>query len=1022
MPRSLARPAARSKPYSPVFLPARWALLARALATIGLLWALTWTAAAQTREATPETAFAEAYEAYVGGFDRQAALAFDRFLDAHPDHPHAPEALFFQAQATLAAGLDDEATRLFASFQERFPQHPLAFQARLALGTYFYETGRYGRAIDALQQVVDATPPAEVAAKAYYWMGEAAFRLNRFDEGIRYLESAGEYRNTETAPLAFYAIGVAHVRRGRPAEAVRAFERLSIRYPDSRYAGDIGLALAEAYYELDEYERVIEEIESRMRSFSGEVEQRARFLLAEAQNQLGRRAEAIVLYRDFLEDYPESPYFRRAQFGLGWNYYQEGSYQWAAEQFALVHDGYADELAQEAAYYHGAGLYRSRRLEDAARQYEAVVSRWPEGEWADDALYELGLTRYELRRWTAAEDAFARLPRAYPDSRWRGEALRMLGESQVAQGEFDRAGSAFSEAIDLDAAPAPLRRQVAFQQAWLFYNTERYDEAAPAFLRLYEADPSGELGGDALFWAAESFYQIGQYDRAERLFLAFMREFPAHQHAAAAHYALGWTHFRQGQYARAVDHFQRFLEDYRGEGGPQYAIDARLRLADAYYAMKRYPEAIRLYSEVQGDFEDYALYQKGLAQYHSGRRDASVESLRALLEEYPYSEWREEALYRIAYVAFEEGAYPAAVADYTTLVRRFPDHPLAPRAQYGIGDAFFNAGEHEQAVTAYREVLDTYPNSPYVIEAVGGIAYALQILGREDDMDEILEAYLERNPDSPIVDALRYKRAEVLFQTGRFESAIRRFEEFIAAAGGSALAPRARLLMGQAYENLDRREESEAQYRQVIDDYPESESRFEAQQRLGKLYLDEERYEEALRLYASVDLEGRDPAFRAETIYGRAMALLGLGRTDEAMDLLDGVVASEIDGPELLPAKLGLARVHEEQGRAEEAVRLYRQVVEDDFDEYGAEALYRLGVLFLEQDSLYPALEELGRISTLYPGFDEWVARGYLAQAQAYLRLNQPGNAVQMYDAVLEQFPGTPFAEEARRAKARVNS
>jgi TolA-binding protein len=53
-------------------------------------------------------------------------------------------------------------------------------------------------------------------------------------------------------------------------------------------------------------------------------------------------------------------------------------------------------------------------------------------------------------------------------------------------------------------------------------------------------------------------------------------------------------------------------------------------------------------------------------------------------------------------------------------------------------------------------------------------------------------------------------------------------------------------------------------------------------------------------------------------------------------------------------------------------------------------------------------------MSSLYAGYPEWVARSLLAQAEAYRALGQTGQAAQLYDEVMESYPGTPFAETAR--------
>ena len=86
-------------------------------------------------------------------------------------------------------------------------------------------------------------------------------------------------------------------------------------------------------------------------------------------------------------------------------------------------------------------------------------------------------------------------------------------------------------------------------------------------------------------------------------------------------------------------------------------------------------------------------------------------------------------------------------------------------------------------------------------------------------------------------------------------------------------------------------------------------------------------------------------------------------------------------------------------------------------DESGAEALTRLGQMLLRAGNPRGAIEELGRMPVLYSGYTEWMARGYLTQGRAFERLGEAGEAARMYDMVINQYPGTGFADEANRAR-----
>lgn len=990
-----------------------------------LLLSLSATAPALAQQQPPsaETAFQEAFTLYSNRLFDQASQAFRGFRTTYPNHPSIPEALYYEADAHFSLGEEMLAIALLNDFQEAFPSHPLAFEARLALGTYYYEEGAYDEALTLLEQVATNAPTPELAAQAIYLMGEAYRNLGRDAEALAQFERvSNQYMFTPSAPIAVYALAGLHLRASRFDEAAAAFEVLTTRYTQSPYARNVGLALAEVYYELEDYRRAVVEINERLPNLEGEARDRAIFILAESYNQLRDSENAIVQYRRFTEGNPDSPYYRRALYGLAWNYHFEGAYQWAAEHFGQARGDVNDDLAAEATYYQAVNLKIAQQPQAAIPLFSEVAINWPNHDLADNAQFELAVTHYERNNWRASNAAFTRLIQTYPNSDLLGEALRLEGNTFIALNNFDAALNSFDRAIALDAAPEDLIKEVEFQKAWLLYLDGRYNQSGPTFLAMYQADPNASQAGDALFWAAESFYQTGELQQAARLFRDYQRDFPTGTHATATHYALGWVYFKNSNYEQAIASFNAFLRDYQENNAlVPYRTDARMRLADSYYALKRYPEAIRVYRQLADDGEDYALYQTGQAFYNAGEPFEAITAFQKLLADYPGSDWREEAEYQLGYIYMQNQDFENAINVYNTLITRYPNDPIAAKAQYGIGDALYNAGRYGESVTAYKRVLDSYANSPFVADAATGMQNALIILDDEDRMTAIIDSFATANPNSTLVDELRFRQAEVKYQSGALDEAQLGFQRFVRASQNAELLPEAYYYLGAIFDEKDQVREAETYFRQIIDQYPSSTRTLTAYQTLGRIYLEGERFQSALSTYEGMQAyRPNDPAVVAAALYGQSRALQALGRTGRAESLLQAAVDAAPDAAATLPAYLGLARIFEADGREELALRYYQDVANRDRTDVGAEALYRLGRLYLQLDSPQQAIEELSRMSVLFGGFPDWVAQGLLAEADAFLMLGQRGDAKRVYERIEEEFFGTAYAETATRAKAEL--
>ncbi|MFT5143770.1 MAG: TolA-binding protein [Rhodothermales bacterium] len=978
-------------------------------------------ASAQPVAPNENQAFALALRAFEEGRYVSAADRFDGFDEAFPASDLLPDALYYEGAALLAAGQEGPAIMVLTEFERRYPAHPRAFEARLALGRHYFETGKAREALETLNLVLLSDPPDDLAARALYWMGDAAQQLDDREAALAFYERAAGYRGTPTAPAALYARGYLLIRGQDYTRGAEAFELLAARYPDSDLSLSVGLALAEVYYDIGDYVRAVTEIRQRLPRLEPALQEKAHFLLAESYNQLRDSENAIVHYERFTGANPTSEYHRRARFGLAWNYYYEEAYQWSSEQFAAAQDGSGDQLDQDALYYEGVNLKLSAKPNDAMDRFQGYVSRYPSGSLADHAQFELGLLLYAIGDWSGASDAFGDLISGYPRSDLLGQAYMHRGNTLIALGDFDAALRSFDEAIQRNSASPQLRDDVVFQKAWLLYRRADYSAAAEAFSDLLAESPRGDKAPESLFWLAESHFQMEEFSRSGDLFRRYLSENPGGKHAEAAHYALGWTYFRQARYTEAIPQFESFLSLH--QGGTQtipYEADARLRLADSHFALKQYPQAVRVYGRLAADGDDYSLYQIGQAYANAGDPLEAIATFRQLLEIFPLSEWREEARYSLGYLFFLNQEYDQAISSFQELIRAHGQDPLAAKAQYTIGDAYFNASRLNQSISAYLAVLERYPQSAFASDAARGIQFALVASGDDDRSSAIIDSFATANPNSPLVDELRFRQAEVRYQSGQADLAMNDLLSFIRTAEDARLLSEAYFYLGNIYADRGEDQEAETYLQEVLSRYPDSQRNADAAMRLGKIHLENGRFSRAEATYDRALQAASLPDQRSAAIYGKSMALLGRGQINEAETLLQQAVDSAPDDPASMPAYLGLGRIHEERGFNDRARTYYRRAAAGSRGESGAEALYRLGFMLRKAGDNRGAIEELARMPTLFGGYSDWMALGYLEQARAFEQLGERGEAVLMYETVMDFYPERPEAEIAAQEKARI--
>ncbi|PSQ98789.1 MAG: hypothetical protein BRD48_06020 [Bacteroidetes bacterium QS_9_68_14] len=977
-------------------------------------------------------AFADALSLYRERLYGAAQEAFADFRDAFPHHARAPEALFYEARASLALENSAAAMRRLEQLQAAYPMHPLAERAQLRLGRYFFEQEANERARRTLRRVLEDAGP-ERAAEARFLLGRLAQRQGRPADALEQSRTVSQqYPDAAAAPRALYQVASVHLQQGRTAEAADALERLAQRYPAAPQASSLGLALAEVYFDLGRHGDVLRELDQQRGTLEARSERaRASFLRAEAlRRQGGRRSEAAAAYQRYLERFSESPDARAARYGMALLRYRQADYPRAAALFARVAEAAPDsghatgtdaDVRERAAYLAAVSRAEAGEPGAAAEGFAAFAERFPESPRRPDAQYRRGRALLAAGRPAEAARVLGRVTAEAPDGFEQRAAARYVRSRalQQAGGRDADALAALDEALAA-GLPAELAAQARFEQGQLLLRAGRPAEAADAFAAYRRQAPEGERVAEALYRAAEARYRTGAFAEAARGYQRYLREYPEGSYAEAARYGLAWAAFQQENYDRAARRFERFLATPGAEEGT-YRSDALLRLGDSYYARRRFAEAERAYArasrEGTRDARDYALYQTGQARTRTDDAEGAIAAWQRLVNDFPESELREEARFQIGQARFQAERYDAAVRAWRALLESSnASGALAAKAQYSIGDALYNAGRREAAARAYRAVLEDYPESAFASDAARGVALATGGDGGSDDtLDEL---------GADAAAEVRFRRAETQYQRGQTDAARQAFQEFVRTSTRGDLLPQAYYYLGTIYAEKGEYREAEGYLRQVLREYPDSDRRTDAAGRLGALYLQQDAPQRALDAYeqmqerAPADDDGRVQA-RAQYGQGRALAALDRPANAEAR-FREATERAPSGAPVAQEARVARAGLYESTGRPGEAQALYRRVAEESRGAAGAEALYRLGALLLEQDRPEDAIEELRRLPDLFAGFPDWIARSLLIQARAFRAAGRPAQARRTYDRLQDEFAGTEEARTARREQEQL--
>lgn len=201
-----------------------------------------------------------------------------------------------------------------------------------------------------------------------------------------------------------------------------------------------------------------------------------------------------------------------------------------------------------------------------------------------------------------------------------------------------------------------------------------------------------------------------------------------------------------------------------------------------------------------------------------------------------------------------------AIRLYTTLLKGYPDYPRNDQVLYQLARAYEVTGQPDPALRALDEIVTRYPSTPQLAEVQFRRGELLFSAKRYAEAERAYAASIARGPESGFYQQSLYKHGWSLFKEGRADESLPSFGKVLDHQLGTAGK-------GRALESLKRadRELAEDTLRvmsitfsynegaqslvQYVSHTGERPYTYLLYQRLGDLYVDKQRYQDAASTY-----------------------------------------------------------------------------------------------------------------------------------------------------------------------------
>jgi len=637
--------------------------------------------------------------------------------------------------------------------------------------------------------------------------------------------------------------------------------------------------------------------------------------------------EAIELYRDFIEKYPEDQRAGLATFRLAEIYRKRKDFKQALTLYHRHQKYNNSPIRLKVDFRIGQMYYFLQDYTEGEAFLSKTFNSAGDTSIKNSAGYYLGKVYFDTRRFDKAAATLQSLADDqdnpfYPFANYfLAESLEKIGEKQQAAQRYELvSGTAVSvaaestfKAANIYAAlnqyeksyqtylslterfpTSPYVPEAALGALISLYNRKQYQQVDESFQQLAPLlDEKTKPAG--LMLHGNSLFELKKYTAAIRLFNTVLHDFPQSSETEKARYKICWSHFLNQDFDRAIECALELIK-LHPENSENPSI--LFLLAESYYKQGIVLEALERYQSVLDttDTESLlyqkALYKKAVCMFDQQSFSQSGQLFMEFATAYPENRLAAEAMTYAARSEIELGEFEEAAAILEDFLAKYQDHELARDVMYQLGLVYAAVDRYQPLVRVYQEFEQQFPDDRRRAEVMHWLGTAFEAQGDPAKALEYYESALAESTDPKLAHRTRYRLAQIYYKSGRLsESAEMVYQVLV---GDTEVQIPSETHLWAADYLLDQKQHQRAirLYRLYTEKYPGSFKTEKAFFGIGEAYFKEQKWTEALSNYRrAMQLPGEWNAFAR---LRAGMTLAKLDKNDSAIELLEQSSRSQL--------------------------------------------------------------------------------------------------------------------------------
>lgn len=572
-----------------------------------------------------------------------------------------------------------------------------------------YVSGNTDRGIEYLDKA--AAGKDTVSYYASYYLGILYLKQGNKLQALNAFDYARKNpKDNDLSAESAFQFGKVSYDAGKSEQAIAAYEQFLKMYPGNVHQVEVKELLAQAYVNGNNFTKAIEYIESlpSRNQYINQAYQKAAYLKGSDLFNKEQYEEARIFFDKSLEypidanytilasywngetnsllrDYEaaakhyltivaqqppaDAATLQQTRYGLGYAYYNLKQYDRALFNFREFTNksskntpNFADGLIRLADCY-----YVSKQYSDALATYNRAKTAGSADN--DYVLLQAGTIAGIQKQYAEARTAFNDLIKNYPRSTYRDDAMFQRAQFEIEQGNHQAAVDGLSQLIRESAnsgyLPAAYMRRAAS-----YFNLKQYDRTVADYQTLIRQYPQTKYAQEALLPLQEAMNNTGQSSDFNEYLQVVKNANPENRGIESLEFETAKNLVYDQQYSKAVNALNAYIQSYPQSANAQ---EARFLMAESYYRMKQFDNAIPVYTDLARD-----------PMFDKGSRVAA----------------------RLGEIYFKQGQYQAAIGGYHRLERVAINKKEQFNAWSGLMESFYLLGQYDSADVYARTILE----------------------------------------------------------------------------------------------------------------------------------------------------------------------------------------------------------------------------------------------------------------------------------------------------------------------------